>query len=194
MTTSRLTGHYRVVRLALLPLVNTVAIGNTRAMTTPGEQERELAAPEQRRGRVPADTLANRLMLARALAGHLSIREAADLCGLGRGAWTKWERGTRPSDVLEIIPIIAEKLEIDEHWLLWGGPLEGPKGRPVRPVTKRTSTDTLHYPSGSVRPTSTRPMTGRPKTRTDRRVPNVGRPVIIDRPEAAIDSRLAHAA
>jgi transcriptional regulator with XRE-family HTH domain len=108
---------------------------------------------------VPADTLANRLMLARALAGHLSIREAADQCGLGRGAWTKWERGTRPSDVLQIVPLIAEKLDVDEQWLMWGGPLEGPRGRviPKRP--------------GSFRVTylerTQRPMPDRPKVRED---------------------------
>jgi transcriptional regulator with XRE-family HTH domain len=123
-------------------------------MTTPGETRglphleaaneaylndpsRWPALPSERRGRVPVDSLANRLMLARALAGHLSIREAADLCGLGRGAWTKWERGTRPTDLLEIVPIIAEKLDVDEAWLLRGGPLESATRRPVRRNTRR---------------------------------------------------------
>lgn len=131
-------------------------------MTTPRqERERELAAPEPEppRGRVPADTLANRLMLARALAGHLSIREAADQCGLGRGAWTKWERGTRPSDVLVIVPLIAEKLDVDEQWLMWGGPLEGPRGRviPKRPGSFRVAYLGL----------TQRPPQGRPKVRED---------------------------
>lgn len=130
-------------------------------MTTPRqEHERELVAPEpQPRGRIPADTLANRLMLARALAGHLSIREAADLCGLGRGAWTKWERGTRPSDVLEIVPLIAEKLEVDEQWLMWGGPLEGPRGRVI---PKRSAPFRVTYLPGTQRP-----MPDRPKVRED---------------------------
>lgn len=130
-------------------------------MTATGEERgRELAAPDQqRRGRVPADTLANRLMLARALAGHLSIREAAELCGLGRGAWTNWERGARPADVLEIVPLIAERLDVDEHWLLWGGPLEGPRGRVV---AKRPTSDRQPYLPGAGRTGSTRP-----KVRTD---------------------------
>jgi hypothetical protein len=165
-------------------------------MTTPGEQEREreLAAPEQRRGRVPADTLANRLMLARALAGHLSIREAADLCGLGRGAWTKWERGTRPADVLEIVPLIAAKLDVDEHWLLWGGPLESTKGRPVRPVTEKPGRATREYPVMAIRTTSDRPTPRGPKGRTDRRTPKTGRPVIIERLAAEEDDALPDAA
>ena len=129
--------------------------------------EHETTAPvTERRGRIPADTLPNRLMLARALAGHLSIREAADLCGLGRGAWTKWERGTRPSDPLEILPIIAEKLDVDEHWLLWGGPLDGPRGRPVRRLTKRPGDVTGRYQRVPVRPTPPGP-----KVRTDQQRP-----------------------
>lgn len=165
-------------------------------MTTPGEQEREreLAAPEQRQGRVPADTLANRLMLARALAGHLSIREAADMCGLGRGAWTKWERGTRPADVLEIVPIIAEKLDVDEQWLMWGGPLESPKGRPVRSLADRPSRHTSRYAGSPVRTMPDRPMSTGPKGRGDRRTPKTGRPVIIDEPTAGFGNFLADVA
>jgi transcriptional regulator with XRE-family HTH domain len=139
-------------------------------MTTSGD-ERELAAPQERRGRIPADTLSNRLMLARAMAGHLSIREAAEMCGLGRGAWTNWERGARPSDILEIVPIIAEKLDVDEQWLMWGGPLEGPRGRviPKRPGSVRVT-----YVARTVRATS-----DRPKVRTDQSrpiSPQVGQP------------------
>lgn len=141
--------------MACSALVIFVVSGNTHAMTTPGgNRERELVAPEERRGRVPADTLAVRLMLARTLAGHLSIREAADLCGVGRGAWTKWERGTRPSDPLETLPLIAEKLDVDEHWLMWGGPLEGPHGRVV---TKRPGTVRRPYIGAATRPTLDRP-------------------------------------
>jgi transcriptional regulator with XRE-family HTH domain len=129
------------------------------AMTTATPEEPQTTAASAPKGRIPADTLANRLMLARALAGHLSIREAADLCGLGRGAWTKWERGSRPSDVLEIVPLIAEKLDVDEQWLMWGGPLEGPRGRviPKRPGSLRVT-----YAARTVRATS-----DRPKVRTD---------------------------
>lgn len=42
---------------------------------------------------IPVDSIANRLILARHLAGHLSIREAAARCSIGRGAWQNWERG-----------------------------------------------------------------------------------------------------
>jgi hypothetical protein len=101
--------------------------------STGEEREHTLAAQGATvRGRVPADTFANRLILARALAGHLSIREAADLCKpLGRGAWTNWERGARPADLLETARIISEKLDVDFDWLLFGGPLDGPRGRPI---------------------------------------------------------------
>jgi transcriptional regulator with XRE-family HTH domain len=147
-------------------------------MTSPGEHgERELTAG-QRRGRIPADTLPNRLMLARKLAG-VSIREAADLCGLGRGAWTKWENGSRPLDFLEITGVIAEKLDIDVDWLRFGGQLAGPKGRETRGLTNRPTSDTFCYPTSAVRPSSRRPMPGRPNGRGDATHPRVGRPVVI---------------
>jgi transcriptional regulator with XRE-family HTH domain len=85
------------------------------------EGERATAAAGARA--VPTDSFGNRLMLARAYAGHLSIREAADLCDIGRGAWTNWERGARPVDMLEITEAISEKLGVDREWLLFGGPL-----------------------------------------------------------------------
>jgi len=85
-------------------------------------------------GDIPADTFANRLMLSRAHAGHLSIREAADLCSLGRGAWTNWEQGARPQDLVEVCQVISEKLHINFNWLLLGGPLRSSSGRPTRRV------------------------------------------------------------
>jgi transcriptional regulator with XRE-family HTH domain len=149
-------------------------------MTTPQEQEsgRAVASP---RGRIPADTLPNRLMLARKLAG-LSIREAADLCGLGRGAWTKWETGSRPLDLLEITGVIAEKLDVDLEWLRFGGPLAPARGMSVRPAsdTVRYSPSGLGnslgyaaYPVSTDRPMSTmsRPADLRPKGREDRTRP-----------------------
>lgn len=84
---------------------------------------------EEPRGGIPLDSFANRLMLARAHAGHLSIREAADLCGLGRGAWTNWEKGARPADIIDIATAVAEKLDVDRDWLLFGGQLSTPEGR-----------------------------------------------------------------
>lgn len=96
------------------------------------------------RGGIPADSFANRLMLARAYAGHLSIREAADLCGIGRGAWTNWEKGARPADIIEITAVIADKLSVDRNWLLFGGQLgpADPRGgrRPAGgPPNKRST-------------------------------------------------------
>lgn len=137
-------------------------------MTTPGEShERELAAPQ--RGRVPSDTLANRLLLARKLAG-LSIRDAADLCApraeelgvsLGRGAWTKWENGSRPLDYLEVTGIIAEKLDVDVQWLRFGGALEETIGRRVAKRVKKIGSPTGVRPFG--------PCGDRPKVRGDHR-------------------------
>lgn len=85
---------------------------------------------------IPPDTFGNRIMLARHMYGlatigrSLSIREAADLCGIGRGAWTNWERGARPIDMLDHVEVISEKLRVDRVWLRDGGPL-------ARPATRR---------------------------------------------------------
>lgn len=111
------------------------------------------------RGRVPADTFSNRLLLARAMAGHLSIREACERTGLNRGNWQGWERGLRPRDQVEISRLIANELDVDFNWLLLGGPLEGPRGRVV---TKRPGTDRVTYFA-----VPTRPKSDRPKVRGD---------------------------
>jgi transcriptional regulator with XRE-family HTH domain len=130
---------------------------------TGDEREREGAAhSEQRKGRRPTDTFAARLVLSRHLAGHLSIREAAEMCGLGRGAWTNWERGARPSageyDMVDVCQLVADKLDIDREWLLFGGPLLPARGRPVRKASDITGT----YRRLPVRPHDTRPS-GRPR-------------------------------
>lgn len=162
-------------------------------MTSPGENgERELATG-QRRGRIPADTLPNRLMLARKLAG-LSIREAADLCELGRGAWTKWENGARPLDLLEITGVIAEKLDVDVDWLRFGGALAGPRGIPTARLTRRSMSVTDENPTSAVRPSSVRPRQGRPPGRGDSTAPRVGRPVVIDRAVSGIGNRFGNVA
>lgn len=102
------------------------------AMTTEPQQSAAQA------GGIPADSFANRLMLARAFAGHLSIRDAADLCDLGRGAWTNWEKGAKPADKIEIAEVISEKLGIDFDWLLFGGQLSNAEGRSQgRKLTRR---------------------------------------------------------
>lgn len=102
---------------------------------------------EQREGRIvariPEDTYAHRLMLARADAGHLSIREAAEKCGLNYATWANWERGTRSRTIVEDAEAIAEGLGIDRDWLLHGGPLT----RPNKPRRIRVT-----YPRRSLRP------------------------------------------
>ena len=103
---------------------------------------------EQREGRVvarvPEDTYANRLILARAHAGHLSQRAAAERCGLNDANWANWERGMRPRTMVEDAAAIAEGLNVDRDWLLHGGPLTAPV-RPSRRVR-------LTYPRRSLRP------------------------------------------
>jgi DNA-binding XRE family transcriptional regulator len=125
------------------------------------------------------DTFGMRLMLARAYAGHISIRDAADLCGLGRGAWTNWEKEAKPSDKWETCEIISEKLGVDFEWLFHGGPLtpeprrrrdrhgRGEGGQPGgRAVTSA-------YPGLAVRPSHGPLITGQ-KPGIHR--PNGGRP------------------
>jgi transcriptional regulator with XRE-family HTH domain len=121
-------------------------------------------------GRIPGDTFAHRLLLARAMAGHLSIREAADLCEVGRGAWTNWERGSRPLDILNLALKIAQRLDVDEDWLLWGGPLDG----------ARTHLRGMQSKSGILQLTD-RPRDNRPSGRPDQRQSNSppsGRPTV----------------
>lgn len=81
---------------------------------------------------IPVDSFGNRLMLARAHAGHISIREAADLCEIGRGAWTNWEKGARPVDIIDVADVIADKLGVDRDWLLFGGGLSQQNAKPLR--------------------------------------------------------------
>lgn len=89
------------------------------------------------RGAIPADSFAARLMLARMHAGHLSIRDAAEKCALGRGAWTNWEKGALPGDIIGVATVIADKLDVDRDWLLFGGSLSAERQR----VTGRASAD-----------------------------------------------------
>jgi hypothetical protein len=151
-------------------------------MTAPEERETANPAPTGRRpGRIPADTFSNRLLLARALAGHVSIREAALMTGLNRGAWEGWERGRRPRDILDTAQRIAELLDVDEHWLLFGGPLAGARGVP----TERRGPLPREY-----RELARRPRPGRPNNR-----PASGqRPPQPPRPEQRRPVRISHPA
>ncbi len=117
------------------------------------------------RGSIPVDSFGNRLKLARAHAGHLSIREAADLCHIGRGAWTNWERGARPADIIDVSAVVACRLGVDRDWLLFGGPLATSEPRSLR--RRRTIDCAITEPArpgqrrDSVRPVSTPPPTRR---------------------------------
>jgi transcriptional regulator with XRE-family HTH domain len=76
-------------------------------------------------GTIPADTFAHRLILVRAERG-LTLREAAEKCGLNYGSWNGWERGSMPRDRVDVVDAISEGLGIDRNWLLDGGPLTRP--------------------------------------------------------------------
>jgi len=125
--------------------------------------DREVVVPEQtHQGDIPSDTLSNRLLLARTHAGFLTVKEAAERCGLNYGSWSNWEGGARPRDLLDVVRKIANGLDINYEWLLFGGPLLPARGRPTRRSTKRTAVDNCGY-----RPSPSRPTAGRPKRRTD---------------------------
>lgn len=134
-------------------------------MTSPtpeGTGEREIAPQEvlEGAGDIPGDTLANRLLLARTHAGYLTVKEAAERCGVNYGSWSNWERGAKPRDLLDTVQKISEGLGINHQWLLFGGPLVAGRGRP----TKRLGAVTGPYPKApigssraAVRPMGTRP-------------------------------------
>lgn len=107
-------------------------------MSTTGgaDVERELGAGG---GRIPIDTFAARLILARHDAGQLSQRDAAERCGLNYASWSNWEGGMRPRDLIDVVEQIATGLGIDRDWLLFGGSLAkpGPRvGRRIRPIRR----------------------------------------------------------
>jgi len=102
---------------------------------------------EDREGRVvrriPRDTFAHRLLLARA-ESSLTIDDAAKRCGLGAQNWSNWEHGRVPRDIIDVADAVADGLNVDRDWLLHGGPLTAPV-RPARRVR-------LTYPRRSLRP------------------------------------------
>jgi hypothetical protein len=148
---------------------------------------------DTQRGGIPADTLANRLMLARAHAGHLSIREAADLCEIGRGAWTNWEKGARPADIIDVATVVADKLGVDRDWLLFGGQLGQAEGRP----TRRSSLRQAYVPTTrSVDPLKARPVSSGPFSggRRDSTRPTSSVPATRRRPQVVSTQRRPKAA
>lgn len=84
-------------------------------------------APQTARQLIPADSLANRLILIRRELG-LSQREAALRCGVGFGSWQSWENGSAPRNALRDLVWVAERLGVDRDWLMFGGPLRPDDG------------------------------------------------------------------
>jgi hypothetical protein len=125
-------------------------------------------------GDIPADTWAFRLVASRYHAGRLSIEKAAIRCGLNPANWVRWEAGAKPRDPdqLEVSQAIAEGLDMNLKWLLFGGPLLSARGRPV----KRT---------GRVRPTylapTFRPIVARAKVRVRASDPKRSIRRVVDR-------------
>lgn len=107
-------------------------------------------------------------MLARRLAG-MTIDQAAAAAGVTPSSWANWEAGRRPQRETDVIGAIADALDIDFNWLLFGGPLLSARGR----LTKRAGEDTLTYHLAPAVPprSSTRPTAHRPKVRTDQHRP-----------------------
>lgn len=145
-------------------------------MTTEPQQ-----GPTRRAG-IPVDSFGNRLMLARAYAGHLSIREAAELCDLGRGAWTNWEKGARPADIIDIATVVADKLGVDRDWLLFGGPLAEAEGRPRRRELKHPKIPVRH---STITESQTADRSIAPRGRTDQRRPRSAGHPSMNRPRGA---------
>lgn len=74
---------------------------------------------------VPTDTFANRLVLVRR-DQRLSVKEAAERCGVKHSTWSLWENGTKPSDLLRTVTAISDTLGVDRGWLMFGGSLAKP--------------------------------------------------------------------
>jgi transcriptional regulator with XRE-family HTH domain len=83
---------------------------------------------------IPADSLANRLVLVRRELG-LSQREAAQRCGVGFGSWQSWENGSAPRNALRDLAAVAHRLNVDREWLMFGGALRA-EVEPAPPVLK----------------------------------------------------------
>jgi transcriptional regulator with XRE-family HTH domain len=124
----------------------------------PGEPQTSATPTPQ--GRIPADTFAVRVLLSRHLAG-LTVRDAAEQCGLNDATWSTWESGRLPRDYPGVCRAIADGLDVDFMWLMLGGPLEAPRGKPVAKRVKKIGSPIASRPFG--------PCVDRPKARVDQR-------------------------
>lgn len=72
--------------------------------------------------KVPEDTLAMRVGVARR-ERRLSQRAAAEQCGLTFGEWQGIEDGRKVTELDRKVAQIADGLDYDRDWLMWGGPM-----------------------------------------------------------------------
>jgi transcriptional regulator with XRE-family HTH domain len=128
-------------------LPNYWSVANTLGMSITAGEDQAGVREEPAQASIPPDTFGNRIMLARHMRG-LSIREAADLCDIGRGAWTNWERGARPIDILDYVDVISERLKVDKVWLRDGGPLAKPSTQRDRRGRRGSPSPIHRYVSG----------------------------------------------
>jgi transcriptional regulator with XRE-family HTH domain len=152
------------------------------SITTGEERSPDPAAPERRS--IPVDSFAARLRLARMHANDITIKEAAERCGLNYGSWSNWERGSRPLGLLDVVEAISEGLDIDRNWLLFGGPLASASAGKRDRHSRRS--DTPRYRAG-VHGSRHAPDPGRPPGHAihHRRPDAARRPVRLTSPIAA---------
>lgn len=71
---------------------------------------------------IPTDTFGTRLFIIRKQR-ELTVEAVAKICGVAQPTWTTWEKGAHPRDLVGTVRKIAEALDVDRDWLMWGGPL-----------------------------------------------------------------------
>ena len=69
-----------------------------------------------------------RLVLVRRELG-ISVKEAADKCGLRYATWSTWENGRKPADMAGVVDAISSELGVDREWLMWGRTDNAPQPR-----------------------------------------------------------------
>lgn len=75
---------------------------------------------------VPTDTFGTRLVLVRRELG-LTVKEAADRCGLHYATWSTWENGRNPANMAAVVRAITRGLGVSREWLMWGYTPESPR-------------------------------------------------------------------